>query len=208
MLATFDVHASSAQEIAPASATVARAYFDDPAWEHILPSAEQRARDLPWLIDLGFRYADRYGRTFVTGSPVCGAAVWLPPGETTVTPDRLDEVGFAAAPARLGPEAFARFDRYIWQLGARHAALASEPHWYLIMLAVDAGVRRRGAGSLLLQPVLEQATRDRVPCYLETAREENLAFFARHGFRVAGELSLADWPRTWLMRREPVDPAA
>lgn len=201
MLATFDVHDPSARDLAPASEVAARALFDDPAWEYILPSTNQRTHDLPWLMNMGVRYGERFGQVFVTGSPVVGASVWLPPGETTITADRLDEVGFAATPARLGPEVFARFNQFIGRLGERHAGLVPEPHWYLMMVGVEAALRRRGAGSLLLQPALDRADRDGVPCYLETTRACNLSFFGHLGFATIGEMYLPGAPRTWLMKR-------
>jgi len=38
-----------------ASAVLARAFFDDPAWVWLLPDAERRARLLPWLFRIGDR---------------------------------------------------------------------------------------------------------------------------------------------------------
>ena len=203
MLATFDVLHPSARHLAPAGDVVARAFFDNPIWTYILPSATQRAHDLAWLMDMAVRYGERFGQVFATGAPIAGAAVWLPPDETTITPDRLDEVGFAAMPARLGREAFARFERYFGQLGRMHATLMPERHWYLIVLGVEPALQGRGAGSLLLTPVLDRADRDRLPCYLETANPRNLGFFARHGFESVGEMSLPGTPRTWLLMRNP-----
>lgn len=201
MLATFDAYRPSAHDLTPASEVVARAFFDDPMWEYILPSASSRARDIGWLIDMAIRYGHRFGDVRTIGTPVVGAAVWLPPGATTITPDRLDEVGFAAAPARLGPGAFERFNRLIGRLGELHATLMPDPHWYLMMVGIDTPLQRRGLGSLLLRPILERATEGSAPCYLETARERNLPFFARHGFDVVGEMHLPGAPRTWLMMR-------
>lgn len=201
MVATLDVHHLPARHLAPAGEIIARAFFDDPLWEYILPSAPQRTRDMPWLMDMAVRYGERFGQVFVGGWPMNCAAVWLPPGQTTITPDRLDEVGFAASPARLGSEAFARFDRLIDDLGKRRAELMPEPHWYLMMVGVEAAVRGHGIGSRLLQAVLDRADSQHVPCHLHTSRERNLAFFGRHGFETVGEMDLPDGPRVWLMVR-------
>ena len=42
----------------------------------------------------------------------------------------------------------------------------------------------RGVGSALLEPALARADGEGMPCYLETQKEENLSFYARHGFAV------------------------
>src|SRR5881392_1122036 len=65
-----------------ASAALARAFFDDPAWVWLLPDARRRARLLPWLFRIGFDVtaADVY----VTVGPLLGAARWLPPGRPSM----------------------------------------------------------------------------------------------------------------------------
>lgn len=201
MPSVLDAHHLSTDQLAAAGKAAGRAYVDDPGWAHIIPSETQRARDLPWLMDIALRYGQRFGDVFVSGTPATGAAVWLPPGATTLTPDRLDQVGFLAAPARLGTEAFARFERFVAHLVARHTSLVPEPHWYLMMLGVEPQAQGRGTGHLLMQPLLDRADREGLPCYLETARERNLSFGTRHGFEVVGEADLKGVPRTWLMKR-------
>ncbi|MFQ5472638.1 MAG: N-acetyltransferase, partial [Dehalococcoidia bacterium] len=62
-----------------------------------------------------------------------------------------------------------------------------------------------GVGSALMQPGLEQADRDRVPCYLETAKEINVKFYGKHGFEVVRKIDLVGGgPPVWTMLREPV----
>jgi GNAT superfamily N-acetyltransferase len=203
MLAVLDIHRPATTELDPAGEVIGRAFADDPGWVFVLPDADHRTRHLGWLGSIAVRYGQRFGEVFASGSPVNGISVWLPPGETGVTADRLDEVGFAAAPARLGREAFDRFARFTSELAVQHARLVPDPHWYLMLLAVDPMVQRQGAGSLLLEPVLERADRRGVPCYLETARERSLWFYRKHGFELVRETSAQDLPPVWHMVRSP-----
>jgi hypothetical protein len=55
----------------------------------------------------------------------------------------------------------------------------------------------------VLQPVLEQCDADGIAAYLESSKERNIDFYARHGFRVTGELHLPRGPTMWLMWRDP-----
>ncbi len=45
-------------------------------------------------------------------------------------------------------------------------------------------------------PVLEQCDRDGVGAFLESSKERNIDFYARHGFKVLRELRLPRGPET------------
>ena len=64
-----------------------------------------------------------------------------------------------------------------------------------------------GIGRSLVEPVLQRADRDGVPAYLESSKERNIAFYARHGFEVTGQIHTPrGGPTLWLMWREPRPP--
>jgi GNAT superfamily N-acetyltransferase len=76
-----------------------------------------------------------------------------------------------------------------------------EPFTYLRTLGVDPACQRRGLGSRLVRQVMRAALPE-LPVYLETAKEENLAFYARHGFEPAGEFRCLGVP-VWRLIRPP-----
>jgi hypothetical protein len=51
--------------------------------------------------------------------------------------------------------------------------------------------------------VLDLCDREHFPAYLESSKERNVDFYARHGFRVRERITLPDGPSLWLMWREP-----
>lgn len=73
------------------------------------------------------------------------------------------------------------------------------------MLGVDPAHQKHGVGGMLIQLVLERADTDRLPCYLETSNERNVAFYQKHSFTVANEGVV---PKSnlhvWAMVRKPV----
>jgi GNAT superfamily N-acetyltransferase len=86
------------------------------------------------------------------------------------------------------------------QVEVRHPV---EPHLYLAVLGVDPSRQGQGIGSALIRPGLELCDRERLPAYLETGRERNLAFYGRHGFAVVDRLELPKGPPVWFLWREP-----
>ncbi len=75
-----------------------------------------------------------------------------------------------------------------------------EPHWYLSLLGVDPPRQGHGVGIGTLKCWLECVDRDGLPSYLETDRQENVAFYERVGFAVHLELKVLETP-VWCMRR-------
>lgn len=62
----------------------------------------------------------------------------------------------------------------------------------------------RGIGGALLQPVLAQADRNRMRCYLETQHERNVAFYEKRGFQVQAQGRIPGPElELWIMTRDP-----
>jgi predicted N-acetyltransferase YhbS len=69
---------------------------------------------------------------------------------------------------------------------------------------VDPDVQRQGIGGRLQSPTLGVCDEEGLPAWLETQKEENLAYYERFGFTVVDEHHpIADGPSMWSLRREP-----
>jgi ribosomal protein S18 acetylase RimI-like enzyme len=186
--------------LADASAVLARAFQQDPAWVWLIPDAERRERVLPWLFRIGFEITS--ADVYAPQGELLGAARWQPPGRTYL------HVGptlraLVATPVRLG-SATTQFFAYGRAVEAMRADVAGGPHWYLAGIGVDPSAQRRGIGGALLQPGIEGAAAAGVPAVLLTNNEENLPFYESHGFRVVhkGETPRGG-PEAWAMVRRP-----
>jgi len=188
------------ERIETASAMLARAFQDDPAWEWVVPSAERRAALLPWLFRVNFEVTE--AEVWVTEGDLEGCARWLPPGRPEIHIGPMLRA-LVATPIRVR-EGTSRFLAYGRAVEAMRASAVPEHHWYLAGIGVEPGRRRNGIGSALMQPGFEASARDGVPCALLTNSEANLAFYESHGFEVVREGQTPDdGPRAWMMRRKP-----
>jgi ribosomal protein S18 acetylase RimI-like enzyme len=183
-----------------ASAVLARAFNDDPAWVWLFPNEQRRAQVLPWLFRAGFdaTAAD----VWTTRGRVLGAARWLPPGRPAmrVAPTLR---ALMITPLRLGA-ATGRFFAYGRAVENLRLRIAPGPHWYLAGIGVEPDAQRRGIGSALLRPGVDGAARDALPAVLLTNNERNLPFYERHGFEVAAEGDTPEGgPHAWAMVRSP-----
>jgi N-acetylglutamate synthase-like GNAT family acetyltransferase len=192
-----NIRKATAQDIEAMSQMLARSFHDDPIVEWVFRNEDTRPK-----------YAARFfaGRARVlnpqneiyTVDGIAGAAMWARPGEWRDPPLKA-----ARELALLVPGVGRRIVqtvRGLIQVESRHP---KPPHWYLAVLGTDPDRQGEGIGTALLQPVLEGCDRHEIPAYLETGKERNIAFYARHGFKVTEELKLPNGPPIWLMWRKP-----
>jgi ribosomal protein S18 acetylase RimI-like enzyme len=193
----------SSSHLKSAAAVLARSFYTDPYFTFTLPDESRRARLLPWIFERLISYALRYGAVYTTPS-VEGVAVWLGPQKVSMDWIGTIRTGLFLLPLKLSRQE-ARRNLLLDRLADRfHSHAVAGPHWYLLVLGVDPTHQGQGIGGLLLQPVLEQADRQGLPCYLETNNEKNLRFYERHGFSLKSHgKALENAPFTWAMLREP-----
>ncbi|MGI8705681.1 MAG: GNAT family N-acetyltransferase [Sphingomicrobium sp.] len=191
-------------QIPAAGAVLARSLFGDGLTKHMYPDEEERKAHTPWHFSAIVRYGVLFGRVLATAGEPRGVAVWLPPGETTMTDNRIAAAGLDASPAMLGEQAFGRFMSVMAQIELYHEQDVPARHWYLALLGVNPNYAGRGIGSSLLVPTLAQADADGIPCYLETAEERNVAFYRKHGFETLRHGTVPDTAvEFWTMQRLP-----
>ena len=183
-----------------ASAVLARAFLDDPAWVWLIPEAGRRARLLPPLFRTGFDVTA--ADVWSTPGPVRGAARWLPPGRPAVRVSATLRA-LVSTPLRLG-RATGIFLAYGRAVEAMRAEVAGGPHWYLAGIGVDPAEQRQGVGSALMRPGVEGAARAGLPAVLLTNNEANISFYASNGFEVEQEGETpTGGPRAWAMVKRP-----
>jgi ribosomal protein S18 acetylase RimI-like enzyme len=188
-----------------AAAAYTRAFMDDPFSVWVTPDPLRRGHDLPLFFRMAMRYAMRFGgRVEVSDEPLRAVATWLAPAHPLPTNLGMLRTGLLGMLWAGGWSGAGRFFTFGDTLEGLHARDVNEPHWYLWLLAVDPPFQGKGLGGALLRPRLQEADRERLPCYLETAKESNVSLYQRYGFEVLREQTLGqDGPRFWTMLRTP-----
>lgn len=182
-------------DVEPAGRTLAAAFHDDPVMSWLFPDDARRVDRLSRFF--GYAVRHRPGTVWTTDHHA-GAAVWAPPGAWRTKPSEvLSGIPFFT---RLFGRRLPGALRLLSMIEKAHP---DEPHWYLVALGTEPARQGTGVGSALLRPVLDRCDDEGVPAYLESSKPSNIAFYARHGFEVTGELTLRDGPTVWPMWRDP-----
>ena len=184
-----------------AAALLERAFHDDPMMCYLAPDEPSRARrTLPFFASV-IRYGRRYGIAELTANRDA-AALWLTPGNTTMTMRRMWRAGALSALPKLGFSGIGRLNALASYGDKLHKQAVSGSHWYLMTIGVEPGRQRAGVGGRLLGAGLQRADADGLPCYLETANPDNLPFYRRHGFEVAADGQVPTYGlHVWAMVR-------
>lgn len=177
---------------------LARAFVDDLLVRAICGGTEPSLERITWSFRIAVRghcLSPQPGWTISEpSSGIAGVALVSRPSmllqsrsDTWFTLRALRHVGLRAA--RRGMQAAETI--------AAHAPPA--PYLYLRTLGVDPSMQGRGIGSRLLRQVID-ATPPTWPLYLETAKERNLAFYAKHGLQCMGSFHCLN-VRIWRLQR-------
>ncbi len=189
---------ATSEDVPALAQMLARAFLDDPvaAWS-CRPDA-LRLRVLERFNAARLRHLISE-RDVWTTPELSTAALWAPPKRWRTTVRQDAEL----ARCLLHPRLLGRAPLIATGLvGLERRHPHHPPHWYLAVLGTDPAAQGQGLGSAVLGPVLEQCDADGVGAYLESSKERNIDFYARHGFRVTAELRLPRGPRMWAMWRE------
>ena len=195
---TAGVRTAQESDLPTIEATLGAAFADDPVAQWLLGKRLTPERIGFFDTALARGHLED-GLSTVTAD--CEAvAIWAAPKRFRI-PARKMLRHLPRALAALGPAGFAR----MLSMADVEKLHPAEPHYYLAVLGTDPAHQGKGLGSAAMAPVFERADSEGTACYLESSKEDNLAFYHRHGFEVTGthDLGGGKGPRLWLKWREP-----
>jgi GNAT superfamily N-acetyltransferase len=193
------IRRASAEDVPRLALVLARAFYDDPVFNWLVPEDSERLRRSA----RGFAFYLRkvylpHAQSYATDDSA-GGALWLPPNTWHHGP--LAQLRLAPGMiAALGP----RLPQVLRAISTIESNHPHEPHYYLAFAGVDPPLQGKGIGTALLQPILDRCDREGTPAYLEATTPRNRACYERQRFEVTEEFRFPKGgPPSWRMWREP-----
>jgi GNAT superfamily N-acetyltransferase len=177
---------------------MAKAYYDDPVWSHLLPGEKRRLTSLQRFFEIEARRVILPHESSWTTDDVVGGLLVAPPGKWRISPVTMVARGPAFIRA-LGKD-LVRSLRTLALIERKHPR---EDHYYIAYAGVVPEEQSHGVGAKLLSPYIERCDREGTPGYLEATSERGAAFYERQGFELMERIELKNGPPLWLMWREP-----
>jgi ribosomal protein S18 acetylase RimI-like enzyme len=175
--------------------SLASAFYDDPVISWAVPDDAARMARARRFFALQLLRLMPFGEVYVDPALACGA-LWAPPDRWRWPPLQGLRLLAACGLARLP-----RLSRGFRRVEEAHPE--RPPHYYLAVLGTAPAAQGRGLGSAAMRPILEDCDANGIGAYLESSKERNIAFYARHGFKVTREVRLPGGPLVWPMWRDP-----
>lgn len=179
----------------PMSATLGRAFHDDPLICHFIADAAARPAKMPRIFKLLLKLGVGYGACHVT-SGYEAATLWRPPNQWHLPFWQYITNG----PELLGVFGFDAF-RVMTTMDVIEKVHPKTPHWYLQVIGTDPDKQGKGFASLIMRHQLAIADAQGMPAYLESSKESNIPIYKSFGFEVTGEIRIPNGPVLYPMWR-------
>jgi GNAT superfamily N-acetyltransferase len=194
-----DVRSATEADLPAVGRALAAAFDGDPVWSFLAsPRAPWTPRASAWFEAEARCRLKGHGEVLVDDD-VRGAAIWAAPKHWKGTTS--EAVAIAVPSARLFRSRMIRAMRNLSLMERNHPK--DPEHWYLAILGTDPAHQGSGVGSALIRQITDRCDAEGLGAYLESSKESNVPFYARHGFAVRQEIRMGDGPRMWLMWRDP-----
>jgi ribosomal protein S18 acetylase RimI-like enzyme len=192
------IRTATPDDVAAISLTLAKAFHDDPIKSFLAGGKHLTTEQVLPFFDAFTRIQLPHGHAYTTPGHEA-AALWSPPGEWKVPMTKV--LKYTPRFLKLYGTRFIPNLSVLTDLEKLHP---TEPHYYLEFIGTDPAHQGKGFGRSLMDPMLERADREGVGMYLENSKEQNLAFYGRHGFQVRQQMThRRNGPPMWLMWRDP-----
>jgi ribosomal protein S18 acetylase RimI-like enzyme len=202
------IHQLTSADTEQASVVLARAFYNDPLWCHLLPNPTERAALVRHAFRATLPAILGTEQVYGIGGPLAGVAIWSAPQPARpFVQGLLNPFTFTLAfsplmlALRRALPVFAKFEEM-------HKTYAPEPHYYLNSIGVVPEAQGRGYASKLIRPFLAKAASEGVHAYTETATPTNVTLYEHYGFVVQEEYAVPGTPlRLWSFLKTPRKPA-
>jgi ribosomal protein S18 acetylase RimI-like enzyme len=170
---------------------LAHAFVNNMMYRVLIPDDAKRKASLPSLFEFIVGYALKHGTVIATSDALEGALLAIDWDKGAITTWRMLGSGALRLLFSIGFDFARRQSNNSKVLDEMHEALAPPSHVYLWIIGIDPEYQGKGLGSKLIRFLQSELAARHRPCYLETAKPENVGIYEHLGFRVVGRKELA-----------------
>ena len=170
------------KDLSKASATLSRSFHDDPIFKFVIPDPEYRKDKLRYLCHFIIRLGIAKGEAIGPSDKMEGVSLWLPSKGSKDSGVDAIRAGLLNLFVHIEPGTIRRFVEVGRTKGKMRAGIIKGQYYLCDMIGVDPLFQKQGFGRKMIEAKLLIFDREEMPCYLETSKCENIAYYERFGF--------------------------
>jgi len=175
-----------------ATETLYLAFAEDPFILWMFDGKENYTKNGRWAFKTWIKWSMLYGIAIATSN--CEAvALRKKPGKHNFSFWGLWRSGMLKTPMIMGSAAFEKIKIVDNLFKAEQLKnIGSDNFWYCWMIGTHPDYRQQGFGKRLMSYTFDLAKKSKLPCYLETATEENVIIHGKQGYNVNSTINIPD----------------
>jgi ribosomal protein S18 acetylase RimI-like enzyme len=195
------------RDLNKASALFSQSFNNYPIFNYIIPDPEYRKAKLKYLGHFLLRLGFARGEVIGPSNKIEGVSIWLPPKGSKSSSLHPIRAGLLNLFVHVKPGTISRFIEVGKIKGKMRAQIIKGQYYSCDMIGVDPLFQRQGFGRKMIEAKLLEFDREEIPCYLETSKQENIAYYERFGFSQINEYKINDVD-VFCLNRHPNIPFA
>lgn len=194
----------SKREIPKATEVLTAAFKDDPLFTRLFGNAEERSQKYSKVANMMLRHCFTYGAVYASSEHFEGIIAVTQDRHTYITTWQLIRSGGIVPFLGIGLRSLMKVAGSLTPMdGVRRNRMKNRAYAYINVIGVAPEYQGKGYGGKMLRSMLKASDEAKLPTYLETETESNVALYERFGFTTCMQMKLPiiDQPM-WTMIRE------
>jgi GNAT superfamily N-acetyltransferase len=187
-------------DIDKAARILSQSFINYPIFNYIIPDDAYRKRKLIYIFKFLIRLGLANGEVISTSERIEGVSIWIHSKNNNSSLLTVLQAGLLSLCFCVN---FGVLYRLI-KVGARkrdtRTKIISELYCQLDMIGVDPLLQRHGYGRRMIEEKLTELDNRKIPCYLETSRIQNVAYYTKLGFELIHEYEIMNIKVFCLLR--------
>ncbi len=189
------------RDLSTASTLLGKSFNNYPIFEYIIPDAVHRSEKLEYLCHFLLALGIINGEVVAPSNKIEGVSIWLySTGSRHPGRDAL-RAGLLTLFFHLDVKTIRRFIEIGNIKGKVRTKIMKGSFYICDLIGVDPLLQRQGIGRKMIEAKLLDFDTQKVPCYLETSKFENIAYYKRYGFSPIHQYKIMDVDVFCLLRK-------
>ncbi len=179
---------------------MSQSFIDYPIFNYIIPNDVYRKRKLIYLFKFLICLGLANGEVISTSERLEGVSIWIYSKNNNFSLLTVLQAGLLSLCFRVNFGVLYRLIKIGNRKRETRTKIISGYYCLLDMIGVDPLLQRHGYGRRMIEEKLIELDGRKIPCYLETSRIENIAYYVKLGFKLIHEYKIMNIKVFCLLR--------